>query len=410
MHHLSKITYLLFILTVSFWAVSCSEHETLSEQDLRGNVNVSAEIKKNYVVSTRAEADGGGEEIEPEYLVDAGEKAESVYDLQFDDTSVLFVSQMTEDSNPFITDGSIFSYQYFNEGEETGWLDPPEGPGGYNFTPRVNTIPLEWKDIKATGYYQNGYALYALYYPVDNTIRYDVETDQSSVESLMKCDVLGAYHSTSALFTRIKFNLFHLLVYLKVTVFVPIYDETSKTGYFSDAFQEATLLNAYKDFVIDWSAIRSSDTEGPVTIYNTAGERSDIIMYAHPRDVDTDKIVDLRYKDYLNDTFTEQPVVGDYDKVRVMNFSVIVPAQPGDFAQSDFFKFVFRTPSGEDKAYFFNFSQYAGGTNSDIKMSQGTLQHFILYLPRKGRQAVLMNADVKNWEDYYTELPLSPDN
>lgn len=401
----NKYIKALFALAMIFPMGSCSNGEDTPGGDLSSEVKFSAEIHKQLKLSSRAEEGPDG----TEYIPDAGEKAESYYDLAFNENSVLFVSQMTETTKPFLKEDMIFSYQYFDEGEETGWMDPPEGPGGYNFTPLANTTPLEWKDIKANGFFQNGYALFALYYPVGNTIRYDVETDQNSLDNLMKSDVLGAYHSTSALFTRIKFNLFHLMTYLKVTVFVPIYDETSKTGFFSDSFVSATLLNAYKDFVIDWGTIRSSDTEGPVTLYDQSAEKVDINMFTHPRDVSTDKIVDLRYKDYVNDTFTEQPVVGDFDKVRVMNFSVIVPVQPADYAQNDFFKFVFRTLSGEEKTYYFNFSQYAGGTNSDIKMNQGTLQHFLLYLPRKGRQAVLMKADVINWEDYYTELPLTPD-
>lgn len=400
----NKISKALPLLASMAWFAGCSDTEPveLPADGENAIVRISAALRSHTVESRDIDDSASPTETE--------EKAESVFDVNFDDDSRLFVSQMTEGSNPFISSDRIFRYRYFDEGEETEWTDPPEGLGGFNFTAADLTNPLEWKDIKAAGSYQNGYALFALYFPVDHSIRYNVEEDQSSLPNLMKSDVLGAYHSTSALFTRIKFNLFHLMVYLKITVFVPIYDETSKTGYFSDGLQSATVQDAYKDFTIDWGTIRSSDTEGPVTLYNPTADKYNISMYSHSEGEGlTGRQIEIKYKEFIPADYPEQPITGEYDKVSVHNFSVIIPAQPPEFAQSNFFKFLFKNPSGEIRTYYFNYSQFASETNRELQMNQGTLQHFNLYLPRKGNQAILMDASVIKWDDYFTELPLTPE-
>lgn len=404
------LTALIVLMTI--YLVSCNSDEQSFSSREPGIPEIGAEICGYDKFSIEATRDS---ETEDDNSTDTGvaapERAESVFDVSFNENSLLFVSQMTEKRNPFVLDESIFSYKYFYEGEETGWYDPPQGLGGYNFTPADTSNPLEWKDIKETGTYGNGYALFALYYPVDNIIRYNVEEDQSTLENLMKSDVLGAYHRTNALFTRITFRLFHLMVYIKVTVYVPIYDPTTQTGYYSDAMIYAGLQNAYKDFVMDWSALRSSDTEGPVTLFNPTYSPCNISMYQHPvSEEDKNKVYKLKYKDYIPETFPAQPIEGEYDNVRIMNFSVIIPVQKPDFAQSNFLKFIFQNQSSEQHTYQFKYSLYSGGVSTDIFMNQGILQHYNLYLPRVGSEVIMMNADVLNWGDYFTEMPLTPDD
>lgn len=347
------------------------------------------------------------------------------YRLTFNDSTILQVSQKTRNINPFQTADITYNFSHIPYSDDDAWNDD----NSYNFAPEDQTEALEWNKIGAGGSWNGGFALYSMYFPVDNAIRqkegeagtvlYSVMQDQSTLENLKRSDILGAYHSTPTLFSRIRFRLFHLMTYVRIRLYVPVFDEVKNTGYREGALQYATLDNVTPDFAIDWGAVRSPDTQGPA-VSPLAGEDR-IIMYQHPlpKGATQHPITEIKYKDYLRDGYFDQGIDGDYDRVRIYDFSVIIPNQKGiigedgketNFTSTDFLNFYFRTNSGATTRYFFNQSLGANSNESSLEMNQGVFQYLQLYVPRVGNKVIFVGAKVNNWQHNSTEMLLLPDD
>ena len=338
------------------------------------------------------------------------------YTLSFDENSVIFVSQQTEKVSPFQNQEGIYAYRFI-EGNEADWEDD------YNFTPLDMEDPLEWFKIGNGGSFRGGFALYALYFPnqseisskkENNKIIYSVQQDQTTLENLIKSDILGAYHSNPTLFTRLRFNMFHLMTYLRIRLYVPEYDPGSKTGYYDNALISANLDNTSTDFTIEWSTIRSSDTEGPA-ISPLAGEGT-ILMYQHPHPKDKPREpIQIRYEDFIPKEYFEQPIEGEYDSVRVYDFSVIMPMQLGSkdengkdlaYTQTNFLNFILQSNSGAENKYIFNQTLTANSTGSNLQLTQGIFQYLELYVPRVGNKVIYVKGNMKPWLHHTTNVPL----
>lgn len=339
------------------------------------------------------------------------------FKLSFDSNSIIFVSQQTEKSYPYSSDDITYAYKYI-EDNEADWED------GYNFTPLDQESPLEWFTIGNRGSFRGGFALYALYFPgrteipqrvENNVIYYSVESDQSTLENLIKSDILGAYHSNPTLFTRLRFNLFHLMTYLRIRLYVPVYDREKKTGFYDNALISANLSQASPDFSIEWSALRSSDTEGPaITPGNTEGT---ITMYMHPIPEGEERETkdDFEYGKYIPDTFYDQGIDGDYDTVKVYDFSVIIPRQGNvtdengkvdSFTQTNFLNFVMQSNSGAEVKYLFNQALTASSLGNNLQLDQGVFQYLELYVPRIGNNVIYVKGTLNPWGQHTTSLPL----
>lgn len=343
------------------------------------------------------------------------------YTLAFDEGSVLQVSQQATNLPPFQTEDAIFNYRYIStyEDHEGAWDDE----NSYNFTPHGQDVPLEWNRIANVGSFNGGFAMYCLYFPGYNQIRsttnqygainYTVLEDQSTVENLKQSDILGAYHSTPAIFSRIRFRLFHLMTYIRIRLYVPVYNDAKNTGYREDALKYATLDNVTNEFAIDWNISRSSDEQGPV-VSPLSGDGS-IKMYLHPlKDGQTQhEIEQIKYKDYLPDDYYNQGIDGDYDDVRVYDFSVIIPKQKGiigddnkesNFTDTKFLNFYLQTNAGGTTRYYFTQKQSANTNDSTLEINQGVFQYIQLYVPRVGNQVVFVGATVSPWNQMKTGM------
>lgn len=404
--------------------ISCINEEGITENKKEDkSESIISDIKVSLSGRTRADGD---QTDNTGVDGDGGEDTPSVFDpqdyipftLSLDNNSVVFISQQTENIPAFQTDTLIYTYSYTDPQEEINWDE------GYNFAPDNQDDPLEWYKIGAGGSYHGGFALYALYFPIENNIRqneengmitYSVMQDQSTLENLIKSDILGAYHSSPTLFTRLRFRLFHLMTYVRIRLYVPVYNAGSKTGFYDDALVEANLNNVTPDFAIEWSAYRSSDTEGPA-IAALHGD-GNIIMYQHPLPdgVTEREPVQIKYKDYVPEDYFEQPIVGDYDDVRVYDFSVIMPMQKGEldengdeisYTSTNFLNFLLRSNSGAVNTYYFNQSMSANSTGSNLELKQGNFQYMELYVPRVGNKIIYVGGKVNPWNHRTTSFPL----
>ena len=339
--------------------------------------------------------------------------------------SLLYFSQQGPESEPNFSDDSedvspyLYIYEYKkNEEEAASWEK------GYNFSKIKDRKPLNWRDVKTLGSVGNAFSMYAFYFPVDNKTRvrdkrFYVEKDQRGPDTnpydesnFRKSDIMGAYHATSLLYTRLRFRLFHLMVYLKVTLYVPVYDDTVEwpedgnidntdmkySGFKEGAVKNAYVLDADTDFSIEWRANRSSDTEAPLT--QSAGNKANIIMYQHKPD--NEICEEFNVKDYYtNDNITD-------DRVRAYNFSVLFPSQP--FANnSNFLCFELETPDGSYKYYYFSANQIVGDKSANFGLTQGTLQQLYLYLPRKENETILVGAKILDWAGALTDMTVTKD-
>ena len=297
-----------------------------------------------------------------------------------------------------------------------------------------------------------------------------VPADQRSLENLLRADIQAAYHSTSALYSRVRFRLFHLMNYFKINLYVPIFKETGKegedalySGYTAESLVNACVKNACPEFRINWSGNISSDTSPGVDI-EKPDHKENIYMYSHrhagedenggsgdgggtgdedepstdgtradeltgPDEPDYNdpgtpvpedskwatirpvKQMTINVKDFLpEDLIKIQPLRTEADgsmpdEVFLFSFSVIIPAQPASFTDQypGWLQFQFKDLAGIDKNYYFNSQFVQGGT---LQTTKGTLQIMNLYLPRKGDEVILINADIKPWTGVETDMNL----
>lgn len=414
-----SVNILIGLLLVFFW--SCKEEKGPSfdsEENVIEKITVSMATRDQDDTAGNGDADNKDTEEEEEEEIFDPKKYEVPFDLEFDSKSVVFLSQQTASTAPFKTSSDIYAYRYIEDSEAT-WEE------GYNFTPRDLDNPLEWFKIGNTGSYLGGFQLYALYFPketeipqrVENgNIYYSVQQDQSTLENLIKSDILGAYHSTPTLFTRLNFRLFHLMTYLRIRLYVPDFDKDSKTGFYDDALVSASVENATPEFVIEWGAIRSPDSEGPA-ISPLAGE-GNIIMYYHPLKPGVEKreIYEIEYENFVPNDYFDQPLEGKYDRVRVYDFSVLIPMQKGtlnedgtesSFTQTDFLSFNIKSNSGAITKYVFNQSKTANSTGSNLQLTQGNFQYMELYVPRVGNRVIYAGSKLNQWSHRATSFPLT---
>ena len=359
-----------------------------------------------------------GQAIVNEITVAKGTRADTVADDEediltennFNKNSILYISQMGTELEPGFDQSTssntcpLYRYQWY-ENNEANWYTE------YNFKPVSGTSPMDWSVIKSYGNVGNAFSLYAMYFPEDQKVRFSVEADQTGGENdqydtknFKKSDIMGAYHATSALYTRPRFRLFHLMVYLRVTIYVPVFNgETSDdytkqefSGFLEGAMQKAIVRNAKTDFNIEWRANRSSDTDAPLT-QAAENPKQDIKMYHHKADESIIEEFDVT-KYYKNDKLST-------DKVRKYEFSVLFPAQTfGD----NFLYFVLKAPDQSSKYYYFSGSQIIG-ESGNYSLTQGTLQHLYLYLPRNTNETILIGAKILPWNNAVTDMTVTQD-
>ena len=348
-----------------------------------------------------------GEEVVEEDILDEGFKK---------DVSVLYISQLARGLVPFANfsnkkDGNIYQYVY----DERPKYADADWDTGFNFFPKDEDDMVDWDMILKNGAYGNGFTMFGLYFPHSQQLTYQVKTDQSTLENLQTSNVLGAYHSTSSLYTRLRFRLFHLMVYLKVNLYVPVFqtgtDDQGRptvSGFAADALQNAELLNIYPSFAITWTADRSSDTEAPLTAYTVAEEEQpvNIPMYMHPFPDGSSMPQKVRIPTMSFDPNRTDPEATD--EVWMYTFSVVFPSQGATYGHNNFLRFNIRSNVGDViKKYTFSGAQFVG--TGVLNLNQGSKQQLDLYLPRNAGEAVLVNAQVIDWTYTNSNMHVSED-
>ncbi|MCH5242988.1 MAG: hypothetical protein J1F67_11340 [Muribaculaceae bacterium] len=391
------------LIAIIFSACDDREISRESEENSVMQISVSAERYWGESVEVRSE--------DPFYV--APDASLAAYTVEFNENSSIFVSQITETVNPYMSDDAIYRYK-FSETTGTNWAN------GFNFEPYDDDNAIEWSGIQNMGSFKNGYGLYAMYYNdfgENEEFRYSVEEDQSNIENLRRSDVMGAFHSTLSLYTRLRFRLFHLMTYLRVRLYVPEWGGVeNNTGYPWTSYESATIMDATNEFSINWAEKRSSDSEGPQLKKPDKANFTpkNIKMYLSS-DIQNDEVKEIKYTDFIPQGFVDQEIKDEngnpteFDKVKVYDFHAVIPLQDKDFTSGNFLKFTFLNPvTLVPKNYYFSAGQNGTTDNSTLNLEQGNFQYLELYLPRKGDQAIFIKATVNPWTGAKSEMVLNP--
>lgn len=331
----------------------------------------------------------------------------------FQNGDLLYFSQMPQGVNPNFEDQSesasnyLYIYSCSPNGQAT-WAE------GYNFKVVEGRRSFNWDNVLSVGPSGNAFKFFGFFFPgEEQTVRWNVEQDQTGsanpydTDNFVKSDIMGAFHATSAIYTRMRFRLFHLMTYLMVKVYVPVFNGTandynnqSYSGFNENAMQGGYVLNAYTDFKIEWAASKSSDTDPPLVQADDTKAKSHIKMYRH--DLDESQISTVYVPDYYGQEV--DGITDNQDRVRTYQFSVLFPTQAFD---GDFICFALTTPGGDTKYYYFRAEQIIGSDGTSFGLTQGTLQELNLYLPRKTNQTVLVGAKILPWKDSETEMTVN---
>ena len=382
-----KYSYIVFLISSLF--ISCSEKNDPVPEDME------YEEINHIMVGLNTRADEGMELMED--ITDQNQLGEG---------SILYISQLGTTLNPFQTDASgsysqnLYSYVWY-ENQDADW------DHDYNFSAAADSSPIKWGTVRTNGSVGNAFSFYAMYFPVDNEITFSVQTNQSNLEDFLKSDIMGAYHATSSLYTRLRFRLFHLMVNLKVTLYVPVYreepDNEGYSGFYENGFQDAQMINVNPNFGIEWRANRSSDTEAPLTVISGNSATVELTPYMYNAG-EKPEITTIKITDYYtgNTTLTE-----DVDVVYVYEFSFLFPGQSFN---GNFLRFRLNTPGsgegGNPKNYYFAASQLREGA-TEFGLTQGTLQQLELYLPRTGNETIVVGANIIDWSGSDTEMTVT---
>lgn len=336
---------------------------------------------------------------------DDSEDTDTISVSDFSDGSLIYISQMGTTVNPDFSDGAtsnLYIYQY-EENEDATWTQE------FNFVTTEESDPIYWSVVKGLGQVGNSFSLYGMYFPIDQQIRFNVESDQSDIDNFRKSDIMGAYHATSALYTRLRFRFFHLMTYLKVTLYVPVEqpnsDNTGYTGFGEDAVINAYLINAATDFNIDWRANRSSDSEAPLLHLPESPSYSNITMFEAEPDNKVTTITVSDYYEYVDDDNDDSNNIIE-DEVRTYHLSVLFPAQT---FSDNMICFSLRRPGDDGEGegnyvnYYFAASQLMTG-GSEFRFRQGTMQYLSLYVPRFANKTMVVGAKLLGWTDASTGM------
>ena len=236
----------------------------------------------------------------------------------------------------------------------------------------------------------NGYIFFSMYFPQDNKVRFNVESDQSEIENLRKSNVLGARHTTDAIDSRLRFRFYHLMAFLNVSLYVPIYDETTNSGFLDDALEEGVVLDINRLFNINYSADVGADQAPSVKLQENA-YLENVRMYIHPES----EITEINVSDFY--PYAENPT----DKVRKYTLSAIFPAGQ-NIQEGDFLRFQLHTPGGSLKKYVFS----ASIQNITLQIEKGSVTQLGLYLPRNENNTIVINAEILDWNHCSSEMNL----
>ena len=369
---------LIVCLIIGLSCSSCKESAEIEEKAFSSPLSpVSFELEMMSAPYDLADTQDGSIELDPlDYYFHPGQ-------------SVLLISQRGETFEPFSEANPTKTYKYtYYVNDEANW------DRGYNFEP-YGEDALDWDLIK--NYQYNGnFAFGALYYPISNESTTSVKKDQSNFNDYLSSDILGTYHLTSELESRLRFRFFHLMACINVKLWVPDWSAEDNTGFFDDAVKKAEILDMITDFELKWGEKSTEEPPTASTENLPDPQKSDIRMYLFPTDSPREVIT----KDLSS--FNQKL---DNDNIREYNFRVLLPPQTLS-SDNSLIRFTL-TKNDKEKTYLFATRNITSGS---LSVAAGSMSNIIIYLPRFENEAILIKAEIIDWINGNTEFTARPRN
>ena len=369
--------YIFVFIAPFLWLVGCSDSEGAQDDFLTRAVEFDVRFDKTP-------GDGSaGNGVLDDYFIDGrsviliSQRGASL-SINFNDYNIDNEGNQTVNEN-------LYKYVYYTN-PSADW------DNNYNFQPYGNRA-LDWALMEKESL--NGeYVLGALYYPVEYNVNNSVEADQSNYENLLRSNILGAWHKTHEAKSRLRFRFYHLMEAIRVTLLIPDWNPADNSGFGEDAAESATLLGIIKDFTIGWSLDNSTEIP-PNAQYIREEQSCDIKMYLETVDNDVQTI---NFHD-ITPSFPDE-----VESVRKATFVVLFPPQqPATTAM----RFILKTMGGMEKNYVWNTNNMYDST---MKSEGGQINNLILYIPRKGNNAILLKAHIMDWMDAESQFTVIPDD
>lgn len=369
-----KYFHFLLLLVPSLFACNHEKEGLLKDEEFHTGSGL-------YVASLSNSETSSGE------LSDNTTVITDILDDEFiNDYSLIYISQRgpnnIEPEFDNIDSENLYIYMYYDN-PAANW------DGGYNFA-SVGSKELDWDYIRnVVGAINNTYIFFSLYFPEDNKVRFQVNKDQSVLEKLKQSNILGARHTTDQLNSRLRFRFYHLMAFLNVDLYVPVFDADDNSGFLDNSLLEGCVLNINRFFQIDYSSDPGAD-QSPHVALQKDSPLEDILMYIHPGSEETN----INVKDYYPNG--EQTT----DKVRKYTLSVLFP-EGQDITDRELLRFNLKQPGGTVKKYLFK-------TNQSIALSlkKGYVSQLGLYLPRHQNNTILINSNILDWKSSSSEMNL----
>lgn len=370
------ISQYFWLVSLFLMFVACQNQEEVTSTSTKGN-----EVEFDIIFPTRADGDGNVTDYREDLENYFGGKNE-------EDLPVLLVSQRTGSMLFNFEEGSPNRFKYYWTHDKTATWE-----SGYNFK---SDNPLNWDRIQGFGPNGSTFDFAALFFPRDYEYSQQIESDQSNDEDFMSSDVLGALHTTSALYDRLRFRLYHLMSKMRIVLYIPKYDKDSNTGFtlgIGDVDGWATQFRT--DYSVEWGDM-NSDLKPVARPVSTSDNINVADIKMNRKTLSTDK-------DWDNFTLDLTPfsiMDMDEDNVYKFTFEVILPQQevPGDFLRF----------SVRGQTYIFSMSNQTQGGNS-FKLTSGNISQVRLYLPRTDNRLVLLKATILDWDNASADFTITPD-
>lgn len=384
-----KSLFYISLFTILLCLGSCTDNEEVSEAVKTRAAEFDVEFYQNTDDKTTDDSDNntsGLNGVLDDYFIDGksiiiiSQRGTSL-SIDFNDYKIDSEGNQTENEN-------LYKYVYYSN-PSAKWENL------YNFQPSGNHA-LDW-DYIGQDRLNGEYALGALYYPIGYKVYNSVEADQSIYDNLLRSNILGAWHRTNTLKTRLRFRFFHLMEAIRVTLLIPAWDSKDNSGFGTDAAKSATLLSVIKEFDIDWSLDNSSETPPNAQYTRNGVEPCDIRMFLESVDNEV-KTIKLSEQ---TPSFPEEK-----ENVRKATFVVLFPPQQ-PASNGPAMRFILKTMGGQEKSYVWNTNNMYDNT---LSSEGGRVNNLILYLPRKDHNAILIKAHILDWIEAESQFTVVPDD
>lgn len=326
-----------------------------------------------------------------------------LYDYFIDGRSVVLLSQrgltLSIDFNDYTTDPTdpsilipntnLYKYVYYTN-PNANW------ESGFNFQP-FEDYALDWDQIEEGGVFNEGYALGALYYPIDYRINDAVEIDQREYDNILRSNVLGAWHVTNEIRSRLRFKFFHLMSAARVTLLIPEWNPENNTGFGENSADRAEMLSVRTEYDLRWP-LNGTSEEPPTPLLKEDGQLNDIQMFLESvsNEVETINLKDIDPSKYTDET----------ERVRRATFTVIFPPQQ-PVKDGPAMRFYLTTMGGTEKRYVWYSDAIAQGT---LDYRRSSVTNLVLFIPRTDNDAILIKSHIEPWTEAESEFTVIPDD